>query len=211
MSNQHITTVRATLDLIFRHGRYGAFPVGTLRTNIGTFACRDKWLETLAEGSYHGEFAISEIALTGYMTKGHVREQRTFIKAVINAYQLDSMDDEVQANEYDNLDDPILDEETPVVVVAEPAEPISETPPTEPVSSIQSPEPVVDTMVVFIREQLRRVGQDTAWCCGDAIAIPADLGRSEQRQIREYLLDKGYKMTNPMQRLWEVVEEVVHA
>ncbi len=209
MSNQYMTTVRGSLELIFRNGRYGAFPVGTLLTNIGTFACRDKWLEGLAEGSYQGEFAIGEIALSGYMTKGPIREQRTFIKVIVNAYRLDNMTDEVQGSEYDNLDDPILDDDESVVVEVVTETP--ENPQPEPVIEISSSEPVNDPMVAFICEQLRSVGNDTEWSYGDAISIPADLGRAEQRKIRDYLLSNGYKMTDPLQRLWEVVEEVTYA
>ncbi len=56
--SQTITTVRGTLELVFRNGRYGAFPVGTLITNIGTFSCRDQWLETLTEGSYTRQLSM---------------------------------------------------------------------------------------------------------------------------------------------------------
>ncbi len=210
-------TIRGKLDVLFRNGRYGRFPVATLHTPIGSFSCRDEWLEGLDTGSFTGEFEIGEITLTGYMTRGAVREQRTFIKAVVCSHAFDGMDNNITESEYDTLDDPILDEgEAPVEIITEPV--VAVTPQPEPViepdwlsDTPAQPEPVVDEMVIFVREQLRSVGNDINWNCGDAISIPADLGRAEQRKIRDYLLSNGYKMTDPMQRLWEVVEEATYA
>ncbi len=205
--------VQGTLDVIFRDGRYGRFPVGVLHTPFGSFACRDKWLETLDTGSFDGEFEIASIALSGYMTQGAVREQRTFIKAVVSAYCLETVSDDVADSEYSALDDPILDEDNTEkpAVIAEIDEVSHADAPI--VANVDDEQPL-DEMVLFIREQLHIVGNDTQWNNGDVLSIPADLGRAEQRKIRDYQIDEGYKMTDPINRLWTMndnVREVAHA
>ncbi|MDP8051523.1 DUF3275 family protein [Pasteurella atlantica] len=206
MSNKNV--VKATLDVTFRSGKYGLFPVGTLHTQFGSFACRDKWLETLDTGSYEGEFEISEIALSGYMTAGEVREQRTFIKVTINSYYLDSVNDNISHSDYHSLDDPIFDEDKPESGVSDVNPSISNDQPQ--ISELSTPDKTSsennldeDNMIDFIQEQLRSVGNNTEWKKGDALTIPADLGRAEQRKIRDYLTTNGYKMTDPFNRLWE--------
>ncbi len=206
MSNKNM--VKATLDVTFRSGKYGLFPIGTLHTPFGSFACRDKWLETLDTGSYEGNFEISEIALSGYMTAGEVREQRTFIKVTINSYYLDSVNDNISHSDYQSLDDPIFDEDKPEIQHLGVNQSSSNNQPQ--ISELSTPDKTSsennldkDDMVYFIQEQLRSVGNNMEWKNGDALTIPADLGRAEQRKIRDYLITNGYKMTDPFNRLWE--------
>lgn len=208
-TNQTITTVRAKLDIIFRNGAHGKFPVGTLRTNIGTFACRDKWLETLDAGSYDGEFDIDEIELRWYRTTQFTPEFRFYQQAVVYAYRLDSMSDEVEETDYEQITDPMLEEAEATPVVVEADKPQTDTDEL-PVTTILANAENDEEMVLFIREQLRSVGSEMDWNSGDALTIPADLGRAEQRRIKDFLLDHGYKITDPRNRLWEVAE-VTHA
>lgn len=215
MSNHQITTtVRAKLDIIFRNGPYGKFPVGTLRSNIGTFACNDKWLETLDAGSYEGQFDIDLIRLRHYRTTRFTPEFRFYLQAVICAYHLDSMSDEVEDSEYEMASDPMLDEMESEAVSEPKAQPVIPTVPVVQESKTQpQPEPESSSdeessaaMVKFIQEQLRSVGCEINWQRGDALTIPADLERAEQRKMRDYLIGNGYRMTDPIQRLWEVAE-----
>lgn len=199
MSNQ--TYFRCKLDVIFRNGRYGLFPVGIIYTPFGTYACRDKWLETIDEGSYNGDFDIESIGLSGYMTRGPVREQRSFIKAVIRAYHFDSMNDEVQPSELDSLDDPINDDDAEIEAAI-----FQQSEPTPIPQWIEAKDNEVPEMVLFIRGQLQSTGYDAEWQDGQPLTIPAELGRIEQRKIRDYLLNNGYKITDPINRLWEVQE-----
>ena len=63
-------SVSGRLNVTYRNGRYGLFPVGTLHCALGTFTVRDQrdnaWLETLASGDYDGIFALSAITLYSY-------------------------------------------------------------------------------------------------------------------------------------------------
>lgn len=45
---------------------------------------------------------------------------------------------------------------------------------------------------------------------GNRLTIPAELGRAEQRKIRDYLLNNGYKITDPINRSWVQEQEVEH-
>lgn len=207
MSNHQITTtVRAKLDIIFRNGPYGKFPVGTLRSNIGTFACEDKWLETLDAGSYEGEFDIDLIRLRHYRTTRFTPEFRLYLQAVICAYHLDSMSDEVEDSEFEMISDPMLDELESEPVTEPKPQPVAQESTAQPQPESSGDEESSEAMVLFIQEQLRSVGSEVDWQSGDALTIPADLGRAEQRKIRDYLIDNGYKMTDPINRLWQVAE-----
>lgn len=149
---------QGSLDIIFRKSINGPFPVGTLHTELGSFACRDKWLETLDSGTYQGDFDITEITLSGYMTKRPHREQRTFIKAVVSAYYLDSIDEQSDDFEMSNLDDPMLDE----MVTSTPPQLIESSPLPIP-QWVEAKDNEVPEMVLFIRGQLQSTGYDAEW------------------------------------------------
>ena len=57
-SNPIITGTLAIREI---HGRNGAFMVGTLNTQIGSFAVKDPLLDQYDEGTYDGEFEIDSI------------------------------------------------------------------------------------------------------------------------------------------------------
>ncbi len=206
--------VEGRLDVIFRNSVNGPFPVATLHLPFGSYACRDKWLETIDTGSYEGEFEINSIGLDSYMTRGPIKELRGFIKVSVNNYVLDSMTEEVPSFEYDDIDaDPINDDDTITnSQIQKPQANVSQ----EPTSDEQHSEPQSDTinddtddMELFICEQLRLVGVDAEWSTGDALTIPAELSRAEQRTIKAFLLNKGYKLTDIAKRLWTVDEQGV--
>lgn len=214
--------IEGRIDLIFREGINGPFPVGTLHLPFGSFACRDSWLETLDTGSYEGEFEIDEIGLRSYMTRGDVKELRGFIQASVSNYVLDTMTDEVSSFEYDDIDaDPINDDDNTVTKsqVQKPQADVpqeahddkqhTETQPVEDGVTQSTSSDNRDDMEIFIREQLRTVGIDNHWQSGDALTIPAELGRAEQRTIKAFLLDNGYKLTDIAKRLWTVDEQEV--
>lgn len=84
------TAINGTLNISYRNGRYGSFPVGTLRCALGTFTVRDgkddAWLETFEAGDYDGTFAVSEFSLYYYLAYGS--ELRVCMRAHVAAYQL---------------------------------------------------------------------------------------------------------------------------
>lgn len=54
-------SIPATLNVIERTGRKGAFMVAELITDIGTFDLKHRVLEQFQEGSYHGVFIITRV------------------------------------------------------------------------------------------------------------------------------------------------------
>lgn len=198
MTDAVITTVQGTLELTFRNGAYGPFPVATLRSNIGTFACRDEWLEALDEGTYDGQFDVESIKLCSYITKNHVPEVRSYNKIVINHYQLDNMSDDVDETEFEFLEDPVLEEETKNA-------PLEVLPSSSP--EMANDETICDE-VAFIRRKLLTVGSNGMWNVGDDISIPSEIDRLDQRKITQFLRENGYKLIEPNNRLWGVAKEV---
>jgi hypothetical protein len=53
--------ISGRLEIVEKNGRFGAFRVGTLHTNIGVFKVKDKALEQFEAGAYVGDFLIEEI------------------------------------------------------------------------------------------------------------------------------------------------------
>lgn len=54
------------LTIKYKNGRNGRFPVGELSCSIGNFTVKSKELEQYAEGTYDGEFVISNISIASY-------------------------------------------------------------------------------------------------------------------------------------------------
>ncbi len=221
MSQTITTTVRGTLELIFRNGPYGAFPVGTLKSNIGTFACRDEWLEALDEGSYEGEFDLSEIKLCSYPTKNYVPEIRCYNRAFVQQQRFDNMSDEVEPTEFEFLDDPILEGKPVVPEPIQVKKPLPQEDEDDDLPDwLKDDKPSlpklfdnddVPEMVLFIREKLHSVGNDTEWNLGDNLTIPSEIDRIDQRTIVKYLKDNDYRVIDPNQRIWGLAAEVEYA
>lgn len=219
MSKTITTTVQATLEVFFRNGIHGLFPVGTLRSNIGTFACREKWLESLETGSYEGQFDVEEIVLCHYKTQKYVPEFRLYNKVLIDNYRFDNMSDEVGPSEFEFMDDPIFEEEPKAAVKAETVEVVTKTEPEDDLPDWlkdDEPKPTlfnddIPETVLFIRDKLRSVGNDNEWNVGDDIIVPAEIDRMDQRSIVKTLKDNGYRLIEPNQRLWSMTAEVENA
>lgn len=62
--------VNGTLTVKKINGAKGAFSVGDLVTEVGTFKVKDALLDQFEEGRYEGAFAISSIYLSSYIWRG---------------------------------------------------------------------------------------------------------------------------------------------
>ena len=71
-------------------GAKGAFSVGDLVTEEGTFKVKDALLDQFEEGRYQGEFAISSIYLSSYIWRG---KSMTDIRANLVDVHLDEVGD----------------------------------------------------------------------------------------------------------------------
>jgi hypothetical protein len=82
--------VNGTLIVKKIHGAKGAFSVGDLVTEVGTFKIKDALLDQFEEGRYQGAFAISSIYLSSYIWRG---KSMTDIRANLVDVQLDEVGD----------------------------------------------------------------------------------------------------------------------
>ena len=108
------TAINGTLNISYRNGRYGSFPVGTLRCALGTFTVRDSkddaWLETFEAGDYDGTFAVSELSLYYYLAYGS--ELRVCMRAHVAAYRLAGYSEHAATADFtpEPLPDPLEEE-----------------------------------------------------------------------------------------------------
>ena len=82
--------VNGTLTVKKITGAKGAFSVGDLVTEEGTFKVKDALLDQFEEGRYQGEFAISSIYLSSYIWRG---KSMTDIRANLVDVHLDEVGD----------------------------------------------------------------------------------------------------------------------
>lgn len=91
-------------------GRYGAFTVGRLTTELGEFAVKNVLLEQYNQGKYEGEFGVSRIYPYSYVANGGVRvEIRANIDtiALTNIGKLTPEDEAIAEVDSDPLDDEV--------------------------------------------------------------------------------------------------------
>jgi hypothetical protein len=113
-------TISGQLAIETRHGRYGDFNVGQLRTSIGQFAVKDPGLDQYPRGKYEGDFDIVEIRPQTYPTNGRIVFE---MRAYLGGIRLSNID------ELTNDDAQKLAPQEPDPIEQEPKAPVAETPP----------------------------------------------------------------------------------
>lgn len=100
-------TIEGTLSVRAISGQYGQFIIGKLKTAIGVFSVRDRFLDQYQEGSYEGVFDISNLSLFNRPMGdyGSVVEMRAFIEDIRLTEQSELTDnDAVGVAESDPID-----------------------------------------------------------------------------------------------------------
>jgi hypothetical protein len=115
-------TISGQLAIETRHGRYGDFNVGQLRTSIGQFAVKDPDLDQYPQGKYEGDFDIVEIRPQTYPTNGRIVFE---MRAYLGGIRLSNID------ELTNDDAQKLAPQEPDPIEQEPKAPVAETSPQE--------------------------------------------------------------------------------
>ena len=168
-------SVSGRLNVTYRNGRYGPFPVGTLHCALGTFTVRDQrdnaWLETLANGDYNGIFAVSAITLYTYQAYG---ELRVCLRAMVEQFELDGYGEESGDTEPESVPDP-LEEEGVAPTFSRDGTPDDES---------------FDEQVQFLRSFLAD-GDD--WQYGDVYHPDTTIGRENLIRCRQILVAFGYQ------------------
>ena len=187
-----LVSVSGRLNVTYRNGRYGPFPVGTLHCALGTFTVRDQrdnaWLETLDSGDYDGIFALSAITLYSYQAYG---ELRVCLRAMVEQFELDGYDGESSYTEPESVPDPLEEEGVTPTFSRD------ETPDDEP----------FDEQVQFLRSFLAD-GDD--WQYGDIYHPDTSIGRENLIRCRQILTAFGYQYDMRAQSFYLPQEEVAY-
>jgi len=106
-------TTQGEIKIRSIHGRYGPFNIGTLVTDVGTFAIKDELIEEMDEGAFGGTFVIS------YIDQGHfpvVDSNRVIVevRAHLSGMELNSNDPDSPIEPESSIEQDPLDEEQPV-------------------------------------------------------------------------------------------------
>ena len=169
-----------TLAIREIHGRNGAFMVGTLNTQIGSFAIKDPLLDQYDEGTYDGEFEIDSIYQGHYIAGGR---SVTEIRAKIANMMINDIDDIAPA--------PIESEPDPIDI-----EPVVTTPKEDVKPSEEIIEPVTkqDDNALF----------GSLMPLGNRLKLDATVDRKTLREQVERLGELGYEF-DAKEQIWSIV------
>ena len=178
--------VNGTLTVKKIHGAKGAFSVGDLVTEVGTFKIKDALLDQFEEGRYQGAFAISSIYLSSYIWRG---KSMTDIRANLVDVQLDEVGDVApESAPPQDEPDPIEEEaarskSTPVI------EPSAETTVVvvTPAGQVDV-DPTLEALVKLFGAELGA----KAWK-REGIKLDPTVDRGLFREQRDHLKELGYR------------------
>mgnify|MGYP000849324800 CR=1 FL=1 len=174
------TAINGTLNISYRNGRYGSFPVGTLRCALGTFTVRDSkddaWLETFEAGDYDGTFAVSELSLYYYLAYGS--ELRVCMRAHVAAYRLAGYSEHATTADFtpEPLPDPLEEEGVVEADFNRDAEPYAAD---------------LDDLGQLLRSFAGAGCED--WQIGQPYRIDTSIGRPNISRCRKALTALGYR------------------
>lgn len=100
-------SIEGRLMIKIINGRNGPFRVGSLLSDIGEFAVKDKILDQYDEGSYKGLFTISKIFSSTYSTGSRLVVE---VRAVLENISLANVD-AIEPEQHEYLEQDPLDEE----------------------------------------------------------------------------------------------------
>ena len=180
-----------------RNGSRGAFAVGDLHTQVGSFKVKDPFLDQFAEGEYEGEFIVTQIFPHCYTYRGGIT---TEIRAKVIDYVL-AMADEKPVSpepEPDPIDHPVNEG------AGQPAQdqcPPDRTqrkkgPPKQVESKAPAPAPTSD---LFDEELASMIA------AGSAIKLDPTIDRQKFRAQRDFLKAGGYRF-NSSDQVWSLDE-----
>lgn len=175
--------LNGTLSIKRIHGAKGAFSVGDLVTEVGTFKVKDALLDQFEEGRYQGVFTISSIYLSSYIWRG---KAMTDIRANLVDIQLDeAMESTPDAVPLPEEPDPIEEEVTrPQALPAAEATVVVVNPAGHQVDV----DPALEAMVKLFGAELGL----KAWK-GEEVKLDPTVDRGLFREQRDRLKELGYR------------------
>lgn len=214
-------SIAGTLQIKSISGRHGSFSVGELVTDIGSFKIKDTVLDQYQEGAYQGEFVISQIFPSSYVSWGKVITEIRATLAALNIFT----DAEPVGADNDDLGEPDPISESPVPppsAVAlpqavspdstshpnsEPLPPIATKPdkpaqvtstPVEQAANAAATKPVSDDLALFGAELMESIWENVP------VKLDPTVDRQLFRQQRDRLGKHGLGwIFEPKSQTWE--------
>lgn len=185
-----------TLRVAVKHGRRGAFRVGTLMTSIGNFKVLDKALEQFEAGDYAGNFLVESIYLKCEVWQGGMYNN---IRADIAKGGFLIQDEQASPEHGEELAPDPLDEEKPDFKAQAPAE-AGNNPENAQASPLSNPSS--DASLKQADEELfgLEIYQRFIQCMD--IALDPTVDREQFRLQRDRLKADGYRFHSQTQ-LWK--------
>jgi len=205
-------TLTGQLVIETRHGRYGDFNVGQLRTPIGQFAVKDPDLDQYPQGKYDGEFNVVEIRQQTYHTNGRiVFEMRAYL-AGMTLSGVDALTQDEARKLSPQEPDPIEQETASTAVPAVLPEPSSVVAESAPVSAAAAePSPTTSVESAPLESQARETGQEIVnpdsqlfgllWPLAERFRLDKTVDRRVLRQQVRRLADLDYDI-DPKTQEW---------
>lgn len=182
--------LNGTLSIKRIHGAKGAFSVGDLVTEVGTFKVKDALLDQFEEGRYQGVFTISSIYLSSYIWRG---KAMTDIRANLVDIQLDEVSDEVTGVDTESVPPQVQDEPDPIEEQLQTVQTVP-SPSAEPTVLVVNPTGQVDVDPA-LAEMVKIFGAELGpkvWKA-EAVKLDPTVDRAKFRQQRDRLKELGYR------------------
>lgn len=191
--------LNGTLTIKKINGAKGAFSVGDLVTDVGTFKVKDALLDQFEEGRYQGSFAISSIYLSSYIWRG---KAMTDIRANLVDIRLDEVtesapQDAVPPEEPDPIEEDSVRPQTASDIVPGAGATVVVVTPAGQVDV----DPALEAMVKLFGPEIG----PKAWR-GEVVKLDPTVDRGLFREQRDKLKELGYRFDAKSQS-WAMASE----
>lgn len=187
-------SIEGRLMIKIINGRNGPFRVGSLNSDIGEFAVKDKLLDQYDEGSYRGLFTISKIFSSTYSTGSRLVVE---VRAVLENISLANVD-AIEPEQHESLEQDPLDEEKDgnLETTEHSLEPTDSDGLIEPIDSEDE-----DQSDLTAEELSDKKLFGLLWPLQDSFKLDPTVSRVTFREQRERLKSLNYKF-NPIGQYW---------
>jgi len=189
-------SIEGRLMIKIINGRNGPFRVGSLLSDIGEFAVKDKILDQYDEGSYRGLFTISKIFSSTYSTGSRLVVE---VRAVLENISLANVD-AIEPEQHESLEqDPLDEEKDENLEVTKPDHSIEPTDSDELIEPIDSEDEDQNDLTPEELSDKKLFG--LLWPLQESFKLDPTVSRVTFREQRERLKSLKYKF-NPIGQYW---------
>ncbi len=189
-------SIEGRLMIKIINGRNGPFRVGSLLSDIGEFAVKDKILDQYDEGSYRGLFTISKIFSSTYSTGSRLVVE---VRAVLENISLANVD-AIEPEQHESLEqDPLDEEKDENLEVTKPDHSIEATDSDGLIEPIDSEDEDQNDLTPEELSDKKLFG--LLWPLQESFKLDPTVSRVTFREQRERLKSLNYKF-NPIGQYW---------